>query len=75
MRMFALSLTLLLMSGLQQTSDQPLVTVNGKGVQIYTCRADGAWAFVAPEAKLYQGTTEVGATVRGHAGLGTTAAP
>src|SRR5579859_2056002 len=44
-------------------SATPIVTAQGKGVQIYRCQArpDGAaWAFVAPEATLYQGAQTVG---------------
>jgi len=42
---------------------KPIVTVQGKGVQIYRCEAkpDGAaWVFVAPEATIYQGAETVG---------------
>jgi hypothetical protein len=41
----------------------PIVTAQGKGVQIYRCqdKPDGAaWVFVAPEATLYQGAEKVG---------------
>ena len=41
----------------------PIVTAQGRGVQIYRCqdKTDGAaWVFVAPEATLYQGSEKVG---------------
>ncbi len=40
-----------------------LLRLNGVGVQIYTCKnqaAGPAWSFVAPQAKLLDGTTEAG---------------
>jgi hypothetical protein len=51
-----------------QTVDVPegqkaVLTVDGKGVQIYKCAKTGdaiAWVFVAPEAKLYVRESEVG---------------
>lgn len=37
--------------------EQPVLSLSATGVQIYQCRADGAgapaWAFVAPEAELF----------------------
>jgi hypothetical protein len=41
----------------------PIVTAQGKGVQVYRCQArpeGAAWVFVAPEATLYQGAQTVG---------------
>jgi len=40
-----------------------LLTLAGAGVQIYSCKNQGAgpaWTFVAPQAKLVEGTTEAG---------------
>jgi hypothetical protein len=56
------------MSASGQTVDVPdgqkaVLTVDGKGVQIYKCAKTGdaiAWVFVAPEAKLYLRESEVG---------------
>jgi hypothetical protein len=36
-----------------------VLTAEGRGVQIYACKA-GAWTFMAPEAKLYVSGVEVG---------------
>jgi hypothetical protein len=38
---------------------KPFHSLQGRGVQIYTCTA-GAWTFTAPEADLYDGDTKVG---------------
>jgi len=45
---------------LPPASQQAVLTVQGKGVQIYTCKA-GKWEFVAPAARLFDANgVEVG---------------
>ncbi len=56
-----LPLMLLLgIAGQTTPAPEPLVTLTGIGLQIYTCGADGKWAFTAPEATLYRERERVG---------------
>ena len=55
-----LLLACLLVGAAGAHAQQPVLTLEGRGVQIYRCGADAKWTLVAPEAELFLNGVKVG---------------